>query len=99
LLRAVNECDFPPIKSEWENYLIELAMLDTGEDGRLKKVEQVDLITGATIATWDSVTAASRALKIPSHVITAVLKSKADHGGGFKWRYCRPTGSKEEVND
>ena len=72
-------------------------MQDTGEDGRLKKVEQLDLVTGATIMTWDSVMAASRSLKIPSHVITAVLKNKADNGGGFKWRYSRPTGTYDEV--
>ena len=60
LVRAVNESDYAPFKSEWQNYVVELGMrgpgLKNATDGTgvSKKVEQIDLASGVCphVASW-----------------------------------------------
>ena len=102
LLRAVDQSENTPVKSEWINYMIELGLEESnaGEDQRFRKVEQIDLVTGQVIKVWDSVVAASRALNIPLYTIHNVLRNKADNSGGYKWNYYKAPPPKiiEEVS-
>lgn len=91
LMRAVNQTDYPPLRSEWVNYILELGQRDR-DGGLMRKVEQVDMASQEVIRAWNSVNQASRALNIPSHEIIAVLRGKTDTGGGFMWRYARAAG-------
>jgi hypothetical protein len=89
LLRAVNQSDFAPLRSEWNNYIVDIS---SGQEylpsdaGKHKKVDQIDLASGSVIRTWDTLAAASRGTNIPIYAIQQVLKGKTDNGGGFKWR-------------
>jgi len=92
LLRAVNESEFPPLRSEWQNYIVELGMgQQQVQDVGTRKVEQVDLASGEVMRVWDTPNQASRALNIPVYSINAVLGNRLDNGGGFKWRWARQT--------
>lgn len=52
-----------------------------------RKVEQIDLETGEVINTFDTISAAARALNIDSSCISKVCKGKRNKTGGYKWRY------------
>ena len=100
LLRAVNQSDLPPVRSEWSDYIVELGMDTSGqEQHRVRKVEQLDVATGNVVCVWESVAAASRQLSIPLHVINAVLKNNAEIGGGYKWRYCKAATAAKSTAD
>lgn len=88
LLRAVNESDARPFREDWENYILELGMIapELRDDGRPKRIEQVDIATNTTLKVWDTITAASRALNIPVYTIGACTRGRVDTAGGFKWR-------------
>ena len=51
-----------------------------------KAVEQYDLDTGRSIAHFDSHCDAERALKISHGSISACVRGKSSHAGGFGWR-------------
>lgn len=91
LLRAVNECQYPPIRSDWMNYIFELGTKtysqSVSSSGRCKRIDQVDIASGQIIRTWGSLLTAARTLNIPISEIHAVANDKRDSVGGFKWRY------------
>jgi hypothetical protein len=113
LLRAVNESDFPPQRSEWSKYILELATgtnligVKPGQSGnfsRTKQVNQIDMASGAVLRLWDSVAAAARTLNIPAYQIANVLSNKTDtdNAGGFKWEYAmvaNPSGENKAGDD
>jgi hypothetical protein len=88
LLRAVNESDNRPYREEWENYMVELGMIapELRDDGRPKRIEQIDLATNTTLKVWDTITAAGRVLNIPVYTIGACTRGRVDTAGGFKWK-------------
>ena len=101
LLRAVNECSFPPIKSDWTKYILELAMASTikqqsTNSNKSGRIEQIDLVSNQRIRIWTSMHMAARALNIPMKDIFANLTDQRDSAGGFKWKYCE---EKQSSND
>jgi hypothetical protein len=99
LLRAVNEAEYPPLRSEWNNYILELGFRQQSREvSSSRKIEQLDLASGVVTRVWDSVNAASRTLNIPPQAIQAVLDHKADNGGGFNWRYAADDDDEEIVD-
>lgn len=88
LLRAVNESDARPFRDDWENYILELGMIapELRDDGRPKRIEQIDIATNTTLKVWDTITAASRVLNIPVYTIGACTRGRVETAGGFKWR-------------
>jgi hypothetical protein len=101
LLRAVNESEYPPLRSEWNNYILELGnqqSRDESSSSTSRKVEQLDLSSGIVIRTWDSVNAASRGLSISSDSIQSVIDNKLDNAGGFKWKAATVSEEEEEVD-
>jgi hypothetical protein len=90
LLRAVNQSNFGPLRSEWTSYMTDMfaeTMVNVHTETKHKRVDQIDLASSAILRTWDSVAAASRGTNIPVYAIQMVLKGKTDNGGGFKWRF------------
>jgi hypothetical protein len=94
LLRAVNECAYPPIRSDWVNYILELGLKSTMtkqdhssnmKGGRI--IEQVDLASNQVIRTWKSMLAAAKTFNIPIADIYNTLKEERDSAGGYRWRY------------
>lgn len=89
LLRAVNESDYPPIKAEWTNYImdmVESSLPVGGTESKLRRVEQLDMVSNKVIQIFAGVNAASRTTGIAIHMINSVLINKTDTAGGFKWR-------------
>lgn len=92
LLRAVNETDYPPFRSDWVNYVMELAVEKEKEEEtaktvqKSKKIQQIDMVKNEVIRIWDSVNQAARALNIPANEISATLANDFDSAGGFKWQ-------------
>jgi hypothetical protein len=87
LLRAVNESEYAPIRDDWTNFIVQMGMVaEVKDDGRPKKLQQIDLASGSVMRVWDTVNAASRALNIPVYLINAALKGRVDNGGGYKWK-------------
>jgi hypothetical protein len=101
LLRAVNEAEYPPLRSEWNNYILELGIQQNAreEASTSRKVEQLDLGSGVVIRTWDSINTASRGLNIPSESIQSVIDNKLDNAGGFKWKAAVSAGEDDEEVD
>ena len=96
LLKAVNEADSAPLRSEWANYILELGMSKQMADGQVVLIEQMEPVTGETVKLWDSVAAASRALGIPMHEIIGGIKSKESVlAGGFRWRMLKTTSEED----
>eukprot|EP01035_Chromulina_nebulosa_P019284 gene19284-25143_t len=98
LLRAVNESDFAPNKSDWNNYILDMGFLNnlsnnvndktpTKLPAKLTRIAQVDMVSGVSIREWESVTSISRSLNVPFNDVQAVLNGKLDVAGGFKWKY------------
>jgi hypothetical protein len=93
LLRAVNQSEYPPIKSDWVKYVLELAtesaplVSKIPNANRGKKVEQYDMVSNQLLRTWPSIIYASRGLNIPTNEIFAALTDSKDAAGGFKWKY------------
>jgi group I intron endonuclease len=54
---------------------------------RAKAVEQIEPSTGAIVATFDSVTQASKVTGINLSKITEVARGSRKRSGGFNWRY------------
>lgn len=102
LLRAVNESDYPPLRSDWTKYILELAIESSATTGlKDRKLEQVDMANEEVIRVWDSAAQAARTQNIPVVEILAVLAGKSDTAGGFKWRFAKsaPGSSSDEVDD
>ena len=86
LFRAVNESDYPPLKSDWSNYILELGTISNEDKSKHRKIEQVDMASNELIRAWDSIMAASRAANVSVNEIQSVLSNNTDSAGGFKWR-------------
>jgi len=113
LLRAVNESDYPPTRSDWTKYILELAVGrkvigpaadvgggTTGGVTKGRKVNQIDMASGHVVRTWDTTNAAARNLSLSVSEIHAVLAGKTDSAGGFKWEYLiEANQSTEEIDD
>jgi len=115
LLRAVNESDYPPTRSDWTKYILELAVgrkvigtavaatdIANGTSGTTKgrKVHQIDMASGHVVRTWDTTNAAARNLSLAVSEIHAVLAGKTDSAGGFKWEYLiEANQSSEDIDD
>lgn len=88
LLRAVNESDQPPIKSEWTNYLLDQFLKEANPAVvKKKKILQIDMASLAIIREWDNIPEIARNLGISIIDIQAVLVNKKDTAGGFIWKY------------
>lgn len=97
LLRAVNECAYPPIRSDWTKYVLELGLesqkkfessgADSNVSSKGRWIEQIDLASNQVIRTWKSMLAAAKALSIPVAEIYNSLRETRDSAGGFKWKY------------
>lgn len=97
LLRAVNQTDFPPIRSEWTKYIIELgypkkAVSASGES-KSRRIDQVDMASNRVIETWESLMVAARMLNISPQLITKALQGQVELAGGFKWRVSEASSS------
>lgn len=105
LFRAVNECSFPPIKSDWTKFIIELGMAKltqtTGSSNKSGRIEQIDLVSNMRIRVWSSMHMAARALNIPIKDIFANLSDERDSAGGFKWKYSedKPSTNEDDEDD
>ena len=113
LLRAVNESDYPPTRSDWTKYILELAVgrkvignsaaatadIASGTT-KGRKVNQIDMASGHVVRTWDTTNAAARNLSLAVSEIHAVLAGKTDSAGGFKWEYLiEANQSTEDIDD
>ena len=98
LLRAVNESNYPPIRSDWQNFIADCCVLkQVGADLRTKQfaatrregvpVDQVDLASGALIRRWKSANAASQTLQITQYLISNCCTGRGESAGGFRFRY------------
>lgn len=91
LLRAVNECPYPPIRNDWTKYIIELGMKGKAKVENLaargRDIEQVDLASDQVLRTWKSMLNAAKDLNIPVADIFNCLKEDRDSAGGYRWRY------------
>lgn len=97
LLRAVNQTDFPPIRTDWTKYIIELgypkrALTDVS-DAKSRRIDQVDMASNRVIETWESVMVAARMLNINPQLITKALQGQIELAGGFKWRISETSSS------
>jgi SNF2 family DNA or RNA helicase len=105
LLRAVNESDQPPIRSEWTNYLLDQFLKDSASQVlvKKKKILQIDMASLSIIREWDNIPEIARNLGISIIDIQAVLVNKKDSAGGFIWKYStampnQPTATDDEAN-
>jgi hypothetical protein len=104
LLRAVNECSFPPIKSDWTKFILELGMISKqqqamGGSNKSGRIEQIDLVSGQRIRVWTSMHMAARALNVPIKDIFSNLVDERDSAGGFKWKYCEDKPNNKENDE
>lgn len=102
LHRAVNESTHPPVRSDWQAYMLEnytysaLAAQKLNPNrpdipgGACRKgvpVDQLDMATNSIIRTWKSANAASTSLQITQYSINNCCIGKIDSAGGFRFRY------------
>ena len=100
LLRAVNQSELPPIRSEWTNYVLEMGFpKKVVIDPRLRKIEQVDMASGTVIRVWDSTPLAARMLNIASCTITKALQGQTELAGGFNWRFAQVAASSQSLDE
>jgi SNF2 family DNA or RNA helicase len=97
LLRAVNQTDFPPIRSDWAKYIIELGYPKRNPtavgDSKSKRIDQVDMASNRVVETWENVMVAARMLNISPPLIFKALQGHIELAGGFKWRVSEASSS------
>jgi hypothetical protein len=67
-------------------YMYIYAYICIGIESKLRRVEQLDMVSNKVIQIFAGVNAASRNTGIAIHMINSVLINKTDTAGGFKWR-------------
>ena len=89
LHRAVTQASFPPSVEDWSSFQDEINSVAAAKaaqtDLRARPVQQLSA-DGRVLATFPSISAASRAAKVTSVMINAVLRGKRAEAGGFGWR-------------
>ena len=57
----------------------------------IKKIEQIEIATGAVVASWDSVDEAAKSTGVVAHVISGSLIGKpVPEGSQYRWLYSKP---------
>jgi hypothetical protein len=64
------------------------ATLEKQRMKRQKAVVQFDLKTKQEICKWDSITKASKFMRVDGSAIGKVCHGKKEHAGGFGWKFC-----------
>ena len=76
------------------------SIIDVAAPAHRRRVEQLDLVTGAVIGQWPSGRAASRHLQLSENFVGRVCRGLKDSAGGFRWRYVDESlGANEEAEE
>lgn len=76
------------------------SIIDVAAPAHRRRVEQLDLVTGAVIGQWPSGRAASRHLRLSENFVGRVCRGLKDSAGGFRWRYVDESlGANEEAEE
>ena len=107
LLRAVNETQYAPFRSDWNNYILESAVIkmdgSKSQPITIRKVAQIDMATDEIIRESPTATTAARFANVPVKEVETCLQGKTDAAGGFKWKYTitivNPADDEDEEDD